>query len=435
MSKTKNGVQVRKRTYSSGKTVWEYRFEGIADKGQTRKQISKSGFETQLDALQAGTKAYETYYKFGHDDKQICLADFILSIWLPHTKSVSNWRDTTTEGYAKKIKNYILHYIGNMNIDEILPIHIENLLNGLYRPADGLSHNTISDLHALLNSIFSFAQANRYIEHSPMAAVRVPKRKPKDKETRRKERDVIPTEILDAIFVRFGEDTAIHLPVKIALLAGLRLGEVFGLAWEDLDFENNIIHIKRQYQVSRNGDYVCNPKYDSKRDVPMCDELRKLLLKTKEKQDFDRKNNKDYLPVCLEQKYDESGTVLHDDEFYVVYGEGKNPIHFVNVRTGGKLITPTNTMDPARIIHGYDTNYKRNKIKHKNDSEHPYVYEKFDFHSLRHTFASRLREKGVPEIVIGKLLGHSGKGQVTYTYLHTTPEEFDGVKEIMDRLN
>lgn len=426
-------VQVRKRTYKSGNSVWEYRFEGITTDAKPRNQISKSGFKSAAEAEKEGKKAFAIYYKYCHDDKEINFEDFVFDIWMPHAKAVANWKDTTTDGYIKRIRNYLVPYIGKKNIDDILPVHIERLLNGLYRAEDGLCYTTISDLHSILNAIFTFAVANRYIGYSPMTTVRVPKRKAKDREVGKQVREVIPAEILNAIFVRFPEGTVMHLPMKIALLAGLRLGEVFGLAWCDVDFENNLLHIRRQYQVASDGDYVCNPKYDSKRDVPMCNELRDLLLKTKEKQDSDKKNNPYYLPVHLEQKRNEFGNVLHEDEFYVVYGEGEDEIEFVNRYPGGKLATPANARDTARVIHGYDTNYKKTKIKHINDAEHPFVYEAYNFHSLRHTFASRLREKGVPEIVIGNLLGHSGKGHTTSRYLHMTPEEFAGVKDIMDK--
>ena len=126
----------------------------------------------------------------------------------------------------------------------------------------------------------------------------------------KQKRTAIPNEVLDKIFERFPEGTATYIPMKLCTLAGLRRGEAFGIAWSDIDFNNHCIYVTRQLQRKTPAQelmpkekevvaqypelkdfhwYTSNPKYESKRIVPMTAELEEILMREKEKQDFFRK--------------------------------------------------------------------------------------------------------------------------------------------------
>ena len=114
-------------------------------------------------------------------------------------------------------------------------------------------------------------------------------------------RDIIPAEVLNALYQRYPKGTPGYLLLKIGELTGMRRCEVAGLAFEDCDFENRLIYVSRQIKTldqnkklrmfeARQIDtfaelkqckYVArNPKYDSKRAIPITDELYELLMET-----------------------------------------------------------------------------------------------------------------------------------------------------------
>ena len=94
-------VNTRKR----GQT-WQYQFEAAAIDGK-RKQITKSGFRTKKEALEAGTKALSEYNNCGltFTPSEMSFSDY-LDYWLKEYAKV-NLKETTVDNYSKKIKLYI----------------------------------------------------------------------------------------------------------------------------------------------------------------------------------------------------------------------------------------------------------------------------------------------------------------------------------------
>lgn len=420
-------VTVKKINNKKGIT-WAYRFDLLCVDGK-RKQTQKGSFKTKSAALEAGRKAYAEYYGISTDKKlrdDISFYDLAFNKWLPVQKSTSRWKESTEINYRKKLNNLIVPTLGNMPVQNISMEIIQSMLNDLYNRKHGYCHKTVSDTHSLLSNIFLFAEANRYIYSSPMKFVKIPKIKETEREAnyeKKQVRDIIPDDVLKAILERF-EGTSSYLPLLLALKTGMRKGEVFGLAWCDIDFEKNCININRQLDTESSKLKGSNPKYNSKRTVPMSDDLKDILIRYKEKQDF----NKEQLGLY----YKETSILMKDDsehfEFDVNYEGRGERIEFVNVYDDGKLVHPRVIHHASRIIHGY-----QGKKRLKKDSQQKYIYEDFNFHSLRHTFASKLRESGVSEKVITQLLGHSSPSngivaRVTYNYLHATEKDLENAR-------
>ncbi len=108
---------------------------------------------------------------------------------------------------------------------------------------------------------------------------------------------------MQEVFERFPESSPSYIPLKLGYECGMRLGEIFGLCWEDADFENKVIYVNRQVQwlpdterqtldkVKTNGTSECGdgywyfsePKYKSYRMIEISDKLTELLIKEKGK--------------------------------------------------------------------------------------------------------------------------------------------------------
>lgn len=427
---------VRVKERSNGR--FAYYFEGIKVNGK-RTQISKGGFASPEEALAAGEIAINKYYFGGQDktlkfDSMISVEDFVTKIFMPKQAELKHWVPNTRDGYEKKFRNDVFPTIGKEIIGNLSPEMLTNLLNNLYYDKKR-SFCSVSNLHSLLLSIAKYAVKKGYLESFDQDEFPVPKRDEDAtmEEHNEQSRNIIPSQKLDAIFERFDESSSSFLPMVISLLAGARPGEACAIAVEDCDFENRLLHIRRQF-LENNKTQVCNPKNNSKRDVPMCDSLYEILKAAVKKRERNmREWGGNYIRTYLKKTKD-TPTFRNLHGFYDINynGNGKE-IHFLNVNEYGKIMYPSVLKHSSRVIHGYSTNPKNKKKKGKA------IYKYYNNHSLRHTFASRLNSLGVPDYVISALLGHKKQAsqnasRTTQKYIHLSNEDLLKYAPIIEKI-
>lgn len=428
---------------------WAYRFERKKPKPNGKRDIAyRQGFKTKTEATEAGRKAFNIEYGIIPDPEKSKESKFrrmqfecyVNNHWF-ETK-LNSWKATTAEGYRKKLKNHIFPYIGNLALGVIDREALQNFFDHLYLETP-LSVTTIENLRWLMVQIFKYAADNQHISCNPMANVSKPNTRLEASVKKNKQkRTAIPNEILETIFERFPEGTATYIPMKLCTLAGLRRGEAFGISWDDVDFNNHCIYVTRQLQrrvplqelttrekeiiksnpeLEKFGWYTTNPKYESKRVVPMVSELEEILMREKEKQDFYRKMlGKKYIKYYYTKTskpikatgYKSFNERRSDNDYEngIVNTIGIGyPIDFVNRRADGELITDSVTQHLSRVVRGKETEEA--------------IYEDFNIHSLRHTFSSNMRAQNYPEHIIQELMGHKSPLE-TQTYMHLTEDEF-----------
>ena len=375
---------------------WQYRFEGAIVDGK-RKWISKSGFRTKADALTAGAKAQAEYEDAGQTFKpsEMSVADYF-DYWIDAYCKV-NLKDTTVEGYQKKIRLYIKPAFGNYYLKSITPSIIQDFINDKFN--EGFSRNTLVSIKALLSGAFDYAvEPCQFIKFNPATAVRMPsKRAEPNNPTRKKIKRPVTDEEWQKIMNRFPEGEPAHIPLTLAYTTGMRLGEIFGLQWEDIDFENNLITINRQVQRLEGEEYwsFTPPKYDSYRTIAVDHNTMQLLKREHDKQ------------IKAKAYYDEYYIELYDDSGKLCT-HGTHIVHMVMIRESGEYIQPRIMQHVGRIIHG---------VYNKNN---PCISKDFDFHSLRITHASTLLSNGVPLPLIQERLGHT---KIDMTEHYTKPTE------------
>jgi integrase len=275
--------------------------------GEHRKRFEEGKKEAEM----AGNKAYSLYYsntsslidEIDPDTRKLSFQDYIDEHWWPLNKN--KWKTTTMVGYRKKLDNYLIPSFGACSLEAIKSERLQMYFDKLYLE-EQTAICTVNDLRSLTAQIFKFAVTHRHLRFSPMDAVTPPNNRVMPTANKnRQTRDAISNDILEKIFERFPEGTATYIPCKLSVLAGLRLGEAFGLAWHDIDFDNHWIYVTRQVQMrtkeyalnareieiikqhpelSDFRVYTCNPKDESKRIVPMVIELEELLKREYEKQ-------------------------------------------------------------------------------------------------------------------------------------------------------
>lgn len=372
--------------------TWEYRLE-LPKTGAKRNQKSRSGFKTKRECMQAGYAALAEYNKTGGNlaSIDITVSDF-LDLWIEEYCKV--WlKDTTTDGYVKKIKNHIKPVIGDYYITNVDRLTLQNLIAKKYD--DGYSMNTLSSIRGILTKSFEYAyQDMKYIPSNPALGLKLPSGRKKPKvTTRKKKRDYISPETFKKILQRFPEGHTDHIPLQIGYWTGMRIGEVFGLAWSDVDFEQSTISVNRQVQWVQSAQLwqFTPPKYDSYRTIKIDSDLLELLKREKNKQDRYRVfYGKDYIQ-----------TAIDENDFLVENKPGK-PIDMIMRYEHGDYIQERVTQHMNYIIH--------TQLNLPN----------FDFHSLRLSHATLMHELGVDPFTVEKRLGHKSAKVTLQTYTRVT---------------
>lgn len=236
---------IKPRTLKSGKTVYEYAFE-IASVDGKRKRKTKSGFATKREAREAGKIAQQAYEHVGQvvEPSDMSYADF-LDMWLEKDCKLT-CKSSTLVGYEKKIRLYIKPEIGSYKLKTITKDTLQDFITKMYD--EGYSINTVNSVKGLLTKSFTYALDRHYIVSTPAINLVVPTKKQPKKTTRSKKHVYIPQDVMQKIFERFPEGSSAYIPIMIGYHTGLRLGEIYGLVWKDIDFENKTLSVNRQVQ-------------------------------------------------------------------------------------------------------------------------------------------------------------------------------------------
>lgn len=400
-------VIIKPRTLKSGKVVYEYAFE-IASVDGKRKRKTKSGFKTKKEAREAGKLAQQAYEQVGQavEPSDMSFADF-LDKWIEMDCKLS-CKDVTVKGYEKKIRLYIKPALGEYRLKAITKNMLQEFITKMYN--DGFSTNTISSIKGILSKSFAFAVDRHYLVTSPATRLITPTNLQPNKPTRQKQHIYLTKEQVNSIFTRFPEGSTAYIPLMIAYHTGLRLGEIYGLVWEDIDFKNKTLAVNRQvqwYQGERtkedkkrtNGTsesngywYFSEPKYKSYRIIDLDDVILEVLQKELDKQQKAEEYYAEYYAhyfvnnaltfdgVRPSYKIQPMNQILNEKTVH--------EIHFICKRENGTYINPRTTQHTSSVIH------KKLNIPD------------YDTYSFRHTHGTMLIENGADMVYVQRRLGH-----------------------------
>ena len=261
-----------------------------------------------------------------------------------------------------KIKNSLL---GDMKIQKVTYREIQLFYNSI----TNLSNSYIEKINILLNLIFNESLKRDYIYKNPMINVIVPK---SEKET--KEVDAFSIDEQKQLINAIQDDKYKNI-YTIAMFSGMRIGEILALTPNDIDFENDEIHITRSLTRDKNSNVILGKStktYNSKRNIPITS-----LFKTE----------------------------LED----AIKNMQPNPYNLI-------FTTRNQTLFSAANINCF---FKRlctkNKIKLEKNSKGK-LESRVNMHMLRHTYATRCIESGMPAHILQKLLGHKNVSTTINTY-------------------
>lgn len=370
---------------------WEYYFETAKMDGK-RKRISKGGFNTKAEAINAGVEALHEYQNAGTVivPAEISVHDY-MNYWID-IYCLPNLKPSTVANYRKYIRLHISPVIGKYRLATISAEQLQTLINDMV--SQGYSKNTITGVKGILSSSLNYAvQPLHYLKASPMAFVKIPKGSRSSYKTSQYEREVIEDSIIDQIFERFPKGSSTYLPMIFAHHCGMRLGEAYAVTWDNVDFESKTITINKQLQWDevKKFWYLTPPKYNSVRTIGIDQFVLELLIELKDKQ----KRARSY--------YDEQYTTIHYNEDEGINEHNGDVIEFVNIYENGGFIQPRTMQHASGVIHKF--------------------YPKFTFHALRHTHCTRLLEAGAPIKYVQERLGHKNIKVTLDVYNHLTQNQ------------
>ena len=336
---------------------------------------SKSGkrIEKYFDKLAEARKwLLEAKYEDAHGDissSTDMTVDAWFNYWISEIK-VKTVRWSTLSSYKDRYNKNIKEIIGNMVVSDVKPMHCQNVLNVMDN--NGYVGSSMARTKAALSAMFSDAYENGLIAANPVTkSVKCPKKPEKN------------TKVLtldeQERFLTAAKESVNYKHFLFILQTGVRSSELRGLKWDDVDFQNRIIHIRRNVtHDSNNNRFITGELKTSsgQRDIPMTKTAYDLLMDIKGQQAV-KKNR-------------------------VIQFEFADHV-FLN--RSGKLLPNSN----------YDRYLE--KICDKAG------IERISMHTLRHTFATRCIESGMKPKTLQKILGHANISMTMDLCVHVTEEE------------
>ena len=223
--------------------------------------------------------------------------------------------------------------------------------------AQGYAQKTIANQKLVINLVFDYALQEGDVEINPCASVKAPKDTKKGTRT--------AATATDEEIIKKSSD--VWLFPYIAIMTGMRKGEILALQWKDIDFERNVIYVTKSVYHEGDRPLVKAPKTEAgNRVVPLLQPLKEKLLTF----------------------------------------PGKNPEHYVISDTGDKPLTSRR----------YMTEYARFQRE---------TGVTCTAHQLRHSFATIAFECGVPVKSVQEILGHKQLSTTMDLYTDFRQKSFD----------
>lgn len=280
------------------------------------------------------------------------------------------------KSYAIKeyiIKQQIVPRIGLLQVNSIVASDIQQMINDMVK--EGLSYSTIKKSYDALNQRFKLAIKQEQVNKNPMLGVELPIQKNKKsseihffteeqcKELIKESRRIYSSNNQNVY--RLGE------LVPFLIFTGLRIGEAIALEWKDIDNKNNTITINKnvvEVKSKETEKYVLEKQDSTKTDsstriIPMSNGAKECIKNLKK-----------------------------------INGDKK----FIFASQTGKYISPSNF---NRMFRGIQKALKYKTV--------------LGVHSLRHTFATLMLNKGIDVKIVSELLGHSNVSVTYNIYIHT----------------
>ena len=416
---------------------WYYRFY-IEDESGNLVQREFVGTESKSETEALLRKAMEDYEekKFVAKSENATVG-MLLDMWVEEELKPGSLSNGTVMAYQGTVNRIKQHPIGSRKLKTVTADHLQAYMDFLSfggtnpdgTTAKALSKGYLRLFSAVLQGAFRFAVfPKRLITFNPMQYV-VWRGKKEDYDLFSDEdgnTDSTPT-LSHEQYLKLEEflkkkDNPALLPIQIAYYTGLRIGEVCGLTWQDVNLDKQYLTVRRsmRYNGARHKTEIGATKRKKVRTVDFCNTLAAILKAAKTEQ---HKNRLQYGGLYHLNYYTE--VKEKDRTYYEVYSlprtdeipEGYKEISFVCLRPDGAYESPSTVGIMCRTA--------SRKVE---------GLEGFHFHQLRHTFTSNLLSNGAAPKDVQELLGHADVSTTMNIYAHATMEAKRTSARLLDKV-
>jgi len=305
-----------------------------------------------------------------------------LGRWLDHIKTQVSPK--SHERYAGLVNQNLIPVLGAVRLNKLKPVQISTvyagaLANGRRDGAGGLSPRTVGHMHRVLKQALGQALEWNELTRNPADAVDPPRVDWKPMQTYDLPQTV---EVIEAV-----RETPMLMPAVLAVLCGLRRGEICALRWRSVDLKAASISVVESLEQTKAGLRFKSPKSGKGRTVALSatvvDELRAHRIKRA-------------------QELLKLGVGLSDDDLVLGHADGS-------------------IMSPIYISQLWARTIAKTKLA------------RLRFHDLRHAHATHLLANGVHPKVASERLGHSKVGITLDLYSHVIPGMQEDAAAMLDR--
>jgi integrase len=293
---------------------------------------------------------------------------------------------STREATELRLRLHVFPELGGRELRALRPSVVQAWMRGLQAK---LAPNYVRVVFANLSAVLSAAVDDGLIGRNPCRAGSV---RPPAPERRR----VVPWPAERVTAVTAALPERYQVLAVLAAGCGLRQGETFGLAADDIDFLRGIVHVRRQVKLVAARPVFAPPKFGKERDVPLPETVALALAAHLQR----------WQPVAVTLPWREPDA---------------------RSETVGLLVA---TRERTAVVRTY---FNRHVWKPALKAAQVAATRQNGMHVLRHTYASVLLEDGVSVKALAEYLGHADPGFTLRTYTHLMPSSEDRARKAVDR--
>jgi len=333
------------------------------------KRIYASGKSLAIVKEKIRKKKKQENYALPNSKRDWIVADY-LDYWIRDIQT-DRIRETTMSTYMLAINKYIKPTMGNHKLQEFSIYNVRQALDVLKK--QGCAVTMRQKCLCVLSSCLSHAMRDELIHRNVAQLIEKIEYTPKE--------TIIWTTAQAAQFLQAVKNHPHYIAFLLLLTYGMRRGEVLGLRWCDIDFSNDLIHVRQQ--IGRiNGEIMARElkTKNSRRALPLMENVRATLLEYAKK--------------------------------HVVTLPPFNP--YFELSTQGTVVSSKSgkPLEPRYLCKCFENLTQEAGLP------------RIKLHAMRHTAATIIKDLNVPVKDAQMILGHADISTTLNVYQHGTPESY-----------
>ncbi len=294
-------------------------------------------------------------------------------LYVQHVEHVLRRKPSTVQDYRIMVRRHLAPHFDAKAVEQIKPTDVESYIAAKF--GEGLAVKTITNQLNFAHGVFQFALRRGWVTTNPVALTERPRSAPADPDIR-----FLAAEELEALLRAVALEETLgptdHALYTVAAMTGLRQGELVALRWRDVDWTAGVVRVRRNYS---RGAWGTPKSRRSSRAVPIADRVA----------------------AELERHFQRSAYQADDD------------LVFCHPHTG-------NPYDASKLRERFYEAMSAAGMGHRCGRA-----AGITFHSLRHTFGTRMAAVGVPMRTLQEWMGHRDF-TTTLIYADFAPDQSGG---------